>query len=169
MLYNGYETLHTTILMLLQRNDDNEEIVSFSELKNQPLDCIPLEGRSSLSLCPSAQRTALALVPRGTQWIPVDWVLWPPDVKSWHIREDPDAGKDWGQEKGVAEGETVGWHHWLNRLEFEKALGGSEGQGSQVCCSPWRCKVSDPAQRLNNKRHFTFTQLKKMLSLMKTG
>ena len=72
--------------MLLQRNDDNEETVSFSELKNHLLDCIPLEGRSSLSLCPSAQRTALALVARGTQWIPVDWILWPPDVKSWHMR-----------------------------------------------------------------------------------
>ena len=23
-------------------------------------------------------------------------VLWPPDVKSWFIRKDPDAGKDWG-------------------------------------------------------------------------
>ena len=25
--------------------------------------------------------------------------LWPPDVKSWHIGKDPDAGKDWGQEE----------------------------------------------------------------------
>ena len=24
-------------------------------------------------------------------------ILWPPDVKSWLIRKDPDAGKDWGQ------------------------------------------------------------------------
>ena len=30
-------------------------------------------------------------------------ILWPPDVKSQLIGEDPDAGKDWGQkEKGVA-------------------------------------------------------------------
>ena len=30
-------------------------------------------------------------------------ILWPPDVKSWLIRKDPDAGKDWGQEeKGMA-------------------------------------------------------------------
>ena len=27
-------------------------------------------------------------------------MLWPPDVKSWLIWKDPDAGKDWGQEKG---------------------------------------------------------------------
>ena len=25
-------------------------------------------------------------------------ILWSPDVKSWLIRRDPDAGKDWGQE-----------------------------------------------------------------------
>ena len=25
-------------------------------------------------------------------------ILWPPDVKNWFIRKDPDAGKDWGQE-----------------------------------------------------------------------
>ena len=34
--------------------------------------------------------------------------LWPPDVKSWLIRKDPDAGKDWGQkEKRVTEDEKV--------------------------------------------------------------
>ena len=26
-------------------------------------------------------------------------ILWPPDAKSWLIWEDPDAGKDWGQEE----------------------------------------------------------------------
>ena len=36
-------------------------------------------------------------------------IVWPPDVKNWLIREDPDAGKDWGQEeKGVTEDEVVG-------------------------------------------------------------
>ena len=25
--------------------------------------------------------------------------LWPPDAKSWLIRKDPDAGKDWRQEE----------------------------------------------------------------------
>ena len=39
-------------------------------------------------------------------------ILWPPDAKSWLIWKDPDAGKDWGQgEKGMTEGEMVGWHH----------------------------------------------------------
>ena len=47
-------------------------------------------------------------------------VLWPPDVKSWLIWKDTDGGKDWGQEeKETTEDEMVGWHHWLNRHEFE--------------------------------------------------
>ena len=25
--------------------------------------------------------------------------------------EDPDAGRDWGQEKGMTEDEMAGWHH----------------------------------------------------------
>ena len=42
-----------------------------------------------------------------------------PDVKSWLIWKDPDAGKDWRQEeKGITEGEMVEWHHWLNGHEF---------------------------------------------------
>ena len=34
------------------------------------------------------------------------------------------------------EDEMVGWHHWLNRHEFEQAPGDGEGQGSLACCSP---------------------------------
>ena len=51
-------------------------------------------------------------------------ILWPPDVKKWFIRKEPDAGKEWRQEeKGTTEDETVGWHHWLNGHEFEQAPG----------------------------------------------
>ena len=47
-------------------------------------------------------------------------ILWPPDVKSWFIWKDPDAGKDWGQEeKGMIEDEMIGWHHRLKGHEFE--------------------------------------------------
>ena len=46
--------------------------------------------------------------------------LWPLDAKNQLIGEDPDAGKDWGQEqKGVTEDEMVGWHHLLSGHEFE--------------------------------------------------
>ena len=49
-------------------------------------------------------------------------ILWPPDVKSWLFRKDPDAGKDWRQEeKGTTEDETAGWHHQLNGHEFEQS------------------------------------------------
>ena len=44
-------------------------------------------------------------------------ILWPPDVKNWLIGKDPDAGKDWRQEKGTTEDKMVGWHHQLNRYE----------------------------------------------------
>ena len=46
-------------------------------------------------------------------------ILWPPDVKNWLIWKDPDAGKDWRQEKGKTEDEFVGWHHQLNWHESE--------------------------------------------------
>ena len=40
-------------------------------------------------------------------------VLFPPDVKNWLTRKDPDTGKDWGQEeKGTTEDEMVGWDQW---------------------------------------------------------
>ena len=35
-------------------------------------------------------------------------ILWPPDAKNWLIGEDPDAGKDWAQEKRVSEDEVLG-------------------------------------------------------------
>ena len=47
-------------------------------------------------------------------------ILWPPHAKTWLIGNDPDAGRDWGQEeKGITQDEMAGWHHWLNGHEFE--------------------------------------------------
>ena len=46
-------------------------------------------------------------------------ILWPPDAKNWLIGKDPDAGKAWRQEKGMTEDEMAGWHHKLNRHEFQ--------------------------------------------------
>ena len=37
----------------------------------------------------------------------------------------------------MTEDEMAGWHHPLNRHEFEQTLGDSEGQGNLVCYSPW--------------------------------
>ena len=77
-------------------------------------------------------------------------ILWPPDVKSWLIGKDPDAGTDWGQEeKGTTEDEVVGWHHWLDGHEFEWTPGVGDGQGGLACCSSWLRKESNTTERLN--------------------
>ena len=80
--------------------------------------------------------------------------LWLPDVKSWLIEKDADAGKDWRQEEERATAdEMVGWHHCLNGHEFEQTLGDGEGQGSLACCSPWGHKEVDTTERLNNNNY----------------
>ena len=67
---------------------------------------------------------------------------WPPDVKSWHIWKDLDAGKDWGQdEKGTTEDKVVGWHHGFNGHGFGWTLGVGDGQGGLVCCGSWGRRV----------------------------
>ena len=76
-------------------------------------------------------------------------IFWPPHAKCWLIGQDPDAGKDWKQEKGMTEDEMVGWHHWLDGHEFEQAPGVGDGQGGLGCCRPWGCKESDTTKRLN--------------------
>ena len=69
-------------------------------------------------------------------------ILLPPDVKSWLIGKDPDAGKDWRQkEKGMTEDEMVGWHQQFNGHGFEQALGVGDGQESLAFCSPWGHRV----------------------------
>ena len=77
-------------------------------------------------------------------------ILWPPDVKSWLIGKYPDAGKYRRHEKGMAEDEMVGWHHWFNGHEFEQAPGDGEGQGRLAHCSPWGQKESGMTEGLNN-------------------
>ena len=62
----------------------------------------------------------------------------------------------------MTEDEMVGWHHLLDRHEFEQALGVGDGQESHgrqptravavhgvTCCSPWGRKESDTTERLN--------------------
>ena len=107
-----------------------------------PLDCReiqPVHPKGNQSWIPIGRTDAEAEIP----------ILWPPDVKNWLIGKDPNAGKDWRQEKGTTENEMVGWYHWLDGHEFEQAWGVGEGQGGLVCCSPWGCKESDMTERLN--------------------
>ena len=49
----------------------------------------------------------------------------------------------------MTEDEMAGWHHSLDRHEFEQALEVSDGQGSLVCCSPWGHKESDTTEQVN--------------------
>ena len=77
-------------------------------------------------------------------------ILWPPHAKSWLIRKDSDAGRDWGQEeKGTTEDEMAGWHHQLDGHEFEWTLGVGDGQGGLACCDSWGHKESDTTEWLN--------------------
>ena len=77
-------------------------------------------------------------------------ILWPPDAKSWLIWKDPEAGKDWGQEKkGMTEDEMAAWRHRLNGHGFGWTPGVGDGQGGRECWDYWGRKESDTAARLN--------------------
>ena len=81
-------------------------------------------------------------------------ILWPPDVRSRLIGKDPDAGKDWGQDKkGATEDEMVGWHHRFNGHKTERTPEDSEGQGSLACCSPWGREEMDRTERPNSSKY----------------
>ena len=42
-------------------------------------------------------------------------ILWPPHANSCFTGKDPDAGRDWGQEKkGTTEDEMAVWHYRLD-------------------------------------------------------
>ena len=80
-------------------------------------------------------------------------ILWLPNVKSWLIWKDPDAGKDWGQEeKGMTVGEMVGWHHWLNGHGFGWTPRVGDGQGGLAYCGSCH-KESDTRTQLSDWTH----------------
>ena len=100
-------------------------------------------------------------------------ILWPPDAKSWLIGKDPDAGKDWGQEKkGTTEDEMAGWHHWLDGHEFGWTPGVGDGQEGLECCNSWGLPESDMTEPLNwteliqhqNKEHINTSNTAKVRS-----
>ena len=65
-----------------------------------PLDCKeiqPVHPKGDQSLVFIGRTDAEAETP----------ILWPPDAKSWLVGKDPDAGKDWGQEKKGTTGDKI--------------------------------------------------------------
>ena len=93
-------------------------------------------------------------------------ILWPPDVKSWLIGKDSDAGRDWGQEeKGMTENEMVGWLHWLDGHELEQSPGAGDGQGSLECYSPWchnQTWLSNCTEQLSNSNFVIYQCIEKL-------
>ena len=47
----------------------------------------------------------------------------------------------------MTEDEMVGWHHRLDRREFERVPGVGDGQGSLGCCSPWGRKELEASEQ----------------------
>ena len=76
--------------------------VVFEKTLESPLDCKeikPVHPKGNQTWILTRRTDAEAETP----------VLWPHDEKNWLIWKDPDAGKDWRQEKGTTEDEMVGW------------------------------------------------------------
>ena len=78
-------------------------------------------------------------------------ILWPPDANNWLIWKDPDAGKDWRQEK-------KGWQRikWLDGITDLMDMSLSrlrelvmDRQGGLEGCSPWGRKESDTTEQLS--------------------
>ena len=44
----------------------------------------------------------------------------------------------------------LGWHHQLDRHEFEEALEVGDGQGSLACYSPWSGNELDTTEQLSD-------------------
>ena len=76
-------------------------------------------------------------------------ILWPPNVKNWLMEKTLMLGKIEGRRRRDNRGWDVGWHHWLDGHEFEKAPGVGDERGNVAYCSQRGRKESDTTERLN--------------------
>ena len=86
-------------------------------------------------------------------------ILWPPDAKNWLTGKNPEAWKNWRQEKkDVIEQKMFGWHHWLDGHEFEQAPGVGHGQGMLQSMGSQRVRHDWAKTELNPVIFFVKTQ-----------
>ena len=97
-----------TIKKAERQRIDAFKLLCWRRLLKSPLDCKEIQP-----VHPKGNRSWVFIGRNNAE------MLWPPDAKNCLIWKDPDAGKDWRWGKGTTEDEMVGWHHWLNRHEFE--------------------------------------------------
>ena len=117
--------------------------IMFEKTLENPLDCKeiqPVHHKGNQSWIFNGRTDGEAKTP----------ILWPPDAKNRLIGKDPDAGKEWTQEKKrTTEDKMVRWHHQHDGHEFEQAPRVDDGEASLACCSPRGHKEQDTAEQLN--------------------
>ena len=81
-------------------------------------------------------------------------ILWPPDVNNWLIWKDPNAGKNWREEKGM-----TGWNGWMASLTQWTWVWASSGRW-------WRTGKSGVLQSMGFRRvgHNWATEWQSMFS-----
>ena len=96
-------------------------------------------------------------------------ILWPSISKSWLIRKEPNAEKDWRQkEKGMTEDEMAGWHHQPMDISLSKLRrwwktgkpGMLQSMQSQILRHKWGTE-----QQKDKETLFLWTLMLKLISL----
>ena len=107
----------------------------------------PLDSKEIKSVSPKANQPWIFIGRTDAEAL----ILWPPDAKrSWLIGKEPDAGKDWGEEKGA-----TGWDRWMASPTQWTWVWASSGRWWRtrkpgVLHAVWGHKELDMTERPNN-------------------
>ena len=85
-------------------------------------------------------------------------ILWPPDVKSQLIRKDPDAGKDWRQEKS-----NRGWDGWMASLTQWTWVQTNSGMWWRTVMQSMGSQTVEHDLQLNNNDPFNINHYSRIL------